>query len=112
MSDITVIQRVISAGFKASGVRRPIRAGNYDVSIQAGVAAYCIPRESGLPLAEYQEVEIALWLADGSRSWATPENTPFLAQWAHLWGDDDVAGYVPWETVQAIVDAAEAEAAS
>ncbi len=103
---MNVIDHVEAAGKAPSGNRKAIRAGNHEVSVQASGFHYCQPRVTGLPLNEYSAVEIALWPANKELQWSTPGNTSFLKPYSDLWGGDDVAAYVPWETVQAIVDAA------
>ena len=104
---MNVIDHVEAAGRHTdSNVRRPIRAGNFQVSIQASSFHYCNPRENRPSMLDYASVEVALWQGEVCQELATPRNTAFLAPFEEYWGSDDVAAYVPWEVVQQIVDAA------
>lgn len=94
-----------------------IPAGNVIVSIAVGEHAYCVPKAAALPFAEYERIELAIidppidpesWLR-----FIVPEScemsgikVPWLNPFAHLFGSDQVAGYITWKEAQAIVDAA------
>lgn len=69
--------------------------GKYVLSVQDRPGTYSGPGTA----------EIALWPADGSSEWLAPRNGNWpecLAEFAGLYGNDDVAGYVPLETIDAI----------
>lgn len=94
-----------------------VPAGNVIISIAVGEYSYCRPRVSGIPFHAYESVELAILnpegLTDGSKPLfvipTTCEMSGRRAQWldpfAHLFGCDQVAGYVTWEEAQAIADA-------
>lgn len=84
-------------------IRKPFRAGNHEVSVQASAFHYSSPRQDGLPLEQYTRFEVACWPTGQELHWATPRNLPALEPFAEYWGGDDVAGYVPAEVVQEIV---------
>jgi len=80
--------------------------GDVRLSIQASRSHYCSPREDGLPLGDYKSVEVGL-LRDGNNN-----GNPFIKPSAigapeldHLYGHDDVAGWVSWEDVNLLRDA-------
>lgn len=75
---------------------RPLeRIGPVTLSIQASSFHYCHPREDGLSLEEYDTVEVALWRG-AWHDWITKPSTILeTLEFDSLWGDDDVAPFVP-----------------
>lgn len=93
-------------------VRDSERIGPVMLSIQASSAHYCRPRVDGLPLEQYEAVEVALWQAEyeGSsllgRPWITkPSDLMETEEFDSLWTGDDVAGWVPLATALELRDA-------
>lgn len=79
-----------------SPANEPEVIGEYKLSVQDRAGTYSGPGTA----------EIALWYANAERrQWLAPRNGNWpecLAEFAGLYGDDDVAGYVPLETIDAI----------
>ena len=93
-----------------------IPAGNVVISIAVGEHSYCRPKVNALPFAAYERIELAVIEPPRPNDWIrfiVPEScemsgikAPWLNRFAHLFGSDQVAGYITWEDAQAIVDAA------
>jgi hypothetical protein len=73
------------------------------LSVQAHDGSYCCPRQGGLPPSVYTEFELAAFTVANDRIdvWMQPTDDTLREAWCPY---DDVAAYVPTETVQAIVE--------
>ena len=73
--------------------------GDYELSIQASYFHYCSPRVDGLPLQDYEKVEVAMWKRGSDFLHPVDIGAPELE---YLWNGDDVAGFVAWYDVNRI----------
>jgi RNA-binding protein YlmH len=86
-----------------------IKAGEYEMSIQASYAHYCEPRETLEDLTQYTEMELALFKNGG---WVQPREDEKIKQFPRYLeleeryeeGDVAVAGYVPVDLLQDLYD--------
>jgi hypothetical protein len=83
---------------------KPIKAGNYNVSIQASENHYCSPRKTLEDIFEYYSFEVAIWQGEDGPMLNIQE-IPFPIPHAEYWGEDIVGAGVPAVAVQEIVDA-------
>lgn len=59
--------------------RPAIHVGSWRISIQASRAHYCDPREDGLPIDDYNAVEVGIFDADNpGRGFLGPEDLPWV----------------------------------
>jgi hypothetical protein len=83
-------------------IREAETYGRYRLSVQASSTHYCEPREDGLNLSDYAEVELALFDGD---EWTRPSEIPGLEDLDELWEQGMgacVGGWIPRETVERI----------
>ena len=83
--------------FGSQAIRPYERFGDVDLSIQASKFHYSAPREDGLPLSGYRDVEVALFRGE---DWLRPSDIG-IEGYDDLWepGSMPVAGYVAVEKV-------------
>jgi len=101
-------QEVMGFGFISRHLNR-LKAGDYEMSIQASFAHYCEPRETLEDLSQYTEMELALF-KDGE--WVQPrgdEKIKVFPRYAELEeryeeGNVAVAGWVPVDLLQDLYD--------
>ncbi len=95
----------------ASKCRHGERYGDVVLSIQASSWHYCTPKTDGLPLEQYEEVEVAVvgpeheWTLRDGRTVRTTLYLPSqigVEGFDHLFSDNEapVAGWMSWEDVE------------
>jgi len=95
------------SGFNFGGCEHfpRIELGKYAISIQASDSHYSSPRTNLATVGDYKTVEVGLFFQD---EFITPDKLASLnVSWAEDF-DSGVAGYIPLERVQVIVDYFEA----
>ncbi|AFZ66085.1 hypothetical protein [Deinococcus peraridilitoris] len=82
------------------------RYGDVTLSVQAHSRAYCQPQQSGLPLEEYESVEVVIMIAD---IWSKPRHLG-LPELDDLWESSafPVGPFISFEVVERLRAAARA----
>lgn len=104
---LDIFESVLALG--RNPVRRPREQfGDFALSVQAGPGMYCSPQVNGLPIAEYESVEVALCRGPGQdgENCLRPETADMPKRLADLFESIDypVAGYVSQADLQAMRD--------
>ena len=99
--------RMRAAGLHATrpSLYNPIKAGNFNVSIQASSFHYCMPRASGLPLEQYEAFEVGI--GDADMNWILPRKSLVQFAWVSRFESGpftSVAGWLTVAEVQQLVD--------